>query len=135
MARLLPRLVPALLCVLLAAPPGAQSGAVTERDLAGIVEEQALLTRQLERLRDTMEVLLQRIEAEGKTRTAELLREGLMLLAQRGETGGGALTPAERMQEAREALESGKLVQSLEIQRALITDLERLLSILRDQKN
>src|SRR5262245_54847496 len=96
----LPRLAPLLLSLLLALPLSlllarparAQAGGITERDLAGIVEEQALLTRQLERLRDTMEVLLQRIEAEGRTRTAELLREGLTLLGQRADAAGGALT-------------------------------------------
>ena len=125
----------AALTVFLGLPPGAQKSATAERDKSAIIEEQALLERQLERLKSTMEVLLQRIEAEGRTRTAELLREGLALLQQRTQDAGGELTPEERMQEARAALESGKPVQSLETQRVLIEDLERLVAILLDRKN
>ena len=89
-----------------AAPLFAQENpkAAQERDLEALREEQALLTRQLERLKSTMEVLLARIEAEGRTRTAELLREGLTLLQARAEAAGGTLTPVERAQEARTAL-------------------------------
>lgn len=128
------RLLAAAGFALLIGLPLAAQNAAAERDLNAIVEEQALLTRQLERLKSTMEVLLQRIEAEGRTRTADLLREGLTLLQRRAGPAGSPL-PEERMQEAREALESGKLAQSLETQRALIDDLERLVSILLDRKN
>ncbi len=128
-------LLAALFVALFALPGLAQKDVASERDLTAIVEEQALLARQLERLKGTMEKLLERIEAEGRTRTAELLREGLTLLQQRAESGSQGGTPEERMQEARAALESGQLVQSLETQRALIGDLERLVSILLDRKN
>ena len=103
-----------LSCVFLAlagAPAFAQEKVITERDLGAIVEEQALLERQLDRLKSTMEVLLQRIEAEGRTRTADLLRDGLALLQQRATSGGQPQTTEERMQEARAALASHKLAR------------------------
>ncbi len=109
----------------------------TSRELAGIAEEQALLRRQLQRLRNTMEVLLERIEAEGRTRTAELLREGLKLLDERAPANGETppLTLEELMEVSKDSIEHGQLVQSLERQEALIGNLERLLSILMDRKN
>jgi hypothetical protein len=112
----------------------AQTGAES-RDLGAIREEQALLERQLQRLEDTMEILLARIEAEGRTRTAELLREGLKLLSERVAASSGALTLDERMAEVQKALESGQLAQSLEAQKRLVADLDRLVSILLDRKN
>jgi hypothetical protein len=51
------------LSVALALPLGAQKSAAAERDQNAIVDEQALLERQLDRLKSTMEVLHQRIEA------------------------------------------------------------------------
>jgi len=118
------------------ATPSQEVGASRSRELAGIAEEQALLLRQLQRLRSTMEVLLQRIEAEGRTHTAELIREALALLDERGgDDGGSTVTVEERMGQARDALEEGQLVQSLESQTLLVENLERLLEVLLDRRN
>lgn len=109
----------------------------TSRELAGIAEEQALLQRQLQRLESTMEVLLDRIEAEGRSHTAELLRDALARLHERttATEGRPELTAIERMDRAREAIEGRQLVQSLEHQAELISELEVLLGILLDRKN
>ena len=91
------------------------------RELVGIVEEQAQLLRQLQRLRGTMDVLLQRLEAEGRTRTAELVRQALVKLDARSleKEGDRPATTEERMERAREMLSDGRLVQALESQTAL----------------
>ncbi len=119
------------------APPTAAQDGETNREIHGIAQEQDQLLRQMRRLRGTMEVLLQRLEAEGRTRTAELLRDAITMLDQRTtpETEENPLTIEERMERARETLRSGQLVQSLENQRGLVDELERLLSILLDRKN
>ncbi len=106
------------------------------RELAALVEEQQLLERQIQRLRGTMELLLERIEAEGRTHTADLLRNALVKLDER--SGTDAVTPLtleERMEHVRTSLDEGKLAQSLEHQEALVADLERLLAILLDREN
>jgi hypothetical protein len=93
-------------------PTSAQESGPSSRELAGIAEEQELLLRQLQRLRNTMEVLLERLEAEGRSRTAELLREALRQLDERRQgEGTGVLTMEERMEQARGSIESGQLVQ------------------------
>ncbi|MEM7308843.1 MAG: hypothetical protein AAF682_19325 [Planctomycetota bacterium] len=118
------------------AVPDEDDDVPVSRELAGIAEEQALLRRQLQRLRSTMEVLLDRIETEGRTHTADLLREGLGLLDERAAASGATpVTLDELMELSRESVERGQLVQSLERQETLIGDLERLLSILMDRKN
>ena len=118
------------------APVAAQDD-LESRELTGIVEEQAQVVRQLQRLRGTMEVLLKRLDAEGRTRTAELLREAITMLDSRTATEEGErpATIEERMERAREMLKSGQLVQSLNSQQALVQELERLLSVLLDRKN
>ncbi len=122
----------------LTAAPAPQDDLLHGKELEDIAEEQALLHRQLERLRKTMKVLLERIEAEGRTHTAELLREGLTLFDEL--TGGDDenathLTLEARMIEAKEAAERGRLVYFIEQQNLLISQLERLLDILHDRKN
>lgn len=119
------------------APAVQGQDAVTDRELAAISEEQAMLLRQLQRLRNTMEVLLDRIEAEGRARTADLLRQALTMLDERAaaNAAGSPLTMEERMEQARSTLAGGQVVQSLERQRELVLELDRLLSILLDRKN
>ncbi|MDF1801160.1 MAG: hypothetical protein P1V81_18490, partial [Planctomycetota bacterium] len=104
------------------------------RELAGLAEEQALLARQIQRLRQTMEVLVGRLEAEGRVRAVELLREGLAVLDSRAEEAG-SLTLDERMERAREELSGGQWMQSLERQRTVIADLEALLEVLLDRQD
>lgn len=135
------KLAPLALLLALVTAPGVARAAQDEaagdsRELAGIAEEQALLRRQLERLRNTMTVLLERIEAEGRTHTAELLRGGLELLEERSAPEGAApATVEETMELSRDSIEHGQLVQSLERQEETIAQLERLLSVLMDRKN
>ena len=129
-------LAAAAVAVLSIGSAGQTDDVATGRELAAIAEEQALLLRQTQRLRSTMEVLLQRIEAEGRARTAELLREALRLLDERSTGAAGTpLTVEERMEQAQAALESRQPVLSLERQAELVNELERLLSILLDRKN
>ncbi|MEW6073003.1 MAG: hypothetical protein AB1726_10495, partial [Planctomycetota bacterium] len=136
-------ILPALRCsavlaaaLLLLAPAGARAqggDGQTNPELAGIAEEQDLLMRQLGTLQTTMENLLERIEAEGRTHTAELLREGLALLAAAAADSG--LTVERRMGLVKEAIDEGRLVASLEHQDRLVAELERLLDILHDREN
>ena len=51
----------------------AQGDDALSRELAGIAEEQDLLRRQIQRLRQTMEVLLPRLESEGRVHALDLL--------------------------------------------------------------
>jgi hypothetical protein len=107
-----------------------------DRELALLVEEQALLQRQIQRLRGTMELLLQRISLEGRTHATDLIRRALEELDQRAaEAEVAPLTLDERMDAARAALEQGRLAQSLEHQEQLVAKLERLLAILLDREN
>src|SRR6187397_1049147 len=78
----------------------------TESQLA---EDQALLRRQLQRLRQTMEVLAKRFEEEGRTHAATLLRDGLKQLEVRTEELG-AKTIEELMNAAQESLAAGRSV-------------------------
>jgi hypothetical protein len=130
-------LIPLALSVLLfhAPPsPSIDDDALTSRELAGIAEEQALLVRQLQRLRQTMEVLVLRLEAEGRPRAVELLNEGIRLLEERS-VGARALTLEESMDDSRERIEKGQVVQSLGSQIEVIAGLERLLAILMERGN
>ncbi|HED65722.1 MAG TPA: hypothetical protein ENJ09_09230, partial [Planctomycetes bacterium] len=128
-----------LLCLPLLTPLSAAPRAqeqLESRELSAIVEEQDQLLRQLHRLRGTMEVLLERLEAEKRPQTAELLRQAIETLDTRiGPDGQAPRTLEERMEAARQALESGQLVRSLEEQQELIGGLEQLLSILLDRKD
>ena len=104
------------------------------KDLNEIVEELQLQRRQLVRLRQTMEILLPRLEAEGRTNAIQLMKEGLEFLGDRRESDG-SLTLEELMDEAREAVERGQLVQSLEQQALIVEALSHLLAILMDREN
>lgn len=117
-----------------AAPTQAATDEASNRELYGLAEEQAMLARQIQRLRQTMDVLVQRLEAEGRTRAVELLREGLQVLDKRGE-GSAAMTLDERMNAARDELSAGKWMQSLERQQEIINDLESLLEVLLDRQD
>lgn len=102
------------------------------RQKAGLAEDQALLLRQLARLRQTMEVLAQRYEAEGRTHAAKLLREGLKHLEQRATDANGK-TLEELMKAAREDLSGERTGQSIETQAEIVKSLERLYAILTDR--
>ena len=107
----------------------------TSRELAGIAEEQALLRRQLVRLRETMEVLAGRLEAEGRPKAVELLRRGLTMLEERGQEEADALTLLELMESSGEAVHTGQLVRSIERQEAPVMRLGRLLDVLLDRRD
>lgn len=114
---------PLLLALLLAplavslAPSEAQAAArddvANSKEAVKIAEEQALLHKQLKRLRRTMETLLDNLEAEGRPRATELLRDGLTLLDQRL-TERDSLTLDEIMNQSRTRLEHGQMVQALD---------------------
>jgi hypothetical protein len=121
----------------LLAPPARGDDITESREAVGIAEEQELLGKQLDRLRRTMETLLDNTEAEGRATTRELLEKGLALLAERsGSEGTSAeLTLDELMGRSRTRLERGQVVQSLEDQQALVSRLESLLSVLQDRRD
>ncbi|MBL8859999.1 MAG: hypothetical protein JNL28_15935 [Planctomycetes bacterium] len=110
------------------APALAQDG----RREAQLAEDQALLKRQLQRLKQTMEVLAARFEGEGRTHAAKLLRDGLKHLDVRVDELGSK-TVEELMLAATQALESGATVQSVENQEAVVKSLEKLYAILTDR--
>ncbi len=129
-------LIPFILSLALAAPlvTSRTDDALTSRELAGISDEQALLSRQLGRLRQTMEVLALRLEAEGRTHAVKLLRDGLELLNDRT-TETQSLTLEESMEDARERMQNGQIVQSLERQARVIEGLTELLAVLMERGN
>ena len=106
-----------------------------DRELAGLVEEQSNLIRQLSRLRGTMQVLLDRIQAEGRTRTAELLSDAIKRLDERMGGDAEGITLGEAMERARTAMAEGRLVQSIETQSKLVDELQGLLDILLDRQS
>jgi hypothetical protein len=112
---------------------GPQAAGGSSRERSGLAEDQALLQRQLARLRQTMEILAARFEAEGRAHAAKLLREGLSHL---GERGGeqGAKTLDELMGGSKSSLESGQTVQAVETQEAAVKSLEKLYAILTDRQ-
>ena len=79
-----------------------------------------------------MEVLLARLENEGRTRTVEVLRQALERLDAREEE---ARTLEEWMAESTDSLESGLVLQAVEQQARAVEELERLLSVLLDRAN
>ncbi len=111
----------------------AQGPGASSRERSALADDQALLQRQLARLRQTMEVLASRFEAEGRTHAAKLLREGLSHLADRA-ADQGSKTVDELMGGARSSLESGQSVQALEVQEAVVRGLEKLYAILTDRQ-
>lgn len=129
------RLLRALACAALALGPLLPAVAQQpDRELSAIAEEQALLSRQLQRLRLTMENLIPRLEQEERSHALELLRQGLTLLDERI-AEAGSLTLDELMKAARDGVESGRAVQSLERQEAAIKSLERLIAVLTDRES
>ncbi len=122
-----------LLCALVGTGTWRSAAAQESRSESQLAEDQALLKRQLSRLRQTMEVLAKRFEDEGRAHAATLLRDGLKQLDTRPEDVG-AKTIEELMAAAQENLEGGRSVQSIEAQEAAVRSLERLYSILTDRR-
>lgn len=112
--------------------PGPQSSK-SGREQSALAEDQALLVRQLQRLRQTMEVLAQRFETEGRAHAAKLLREGIAHLTARV-SDTGSKTLEELMTSSHQNLESGQPNQAIETQVTAIKSLERLYSILTDRQ-
>src|SRR5258706_15893145 len=102
------------------------------RTQASLAEDQALLLRQMKRLRSTMELLAQRFEAEGRKHAAELLRQGLKHLDERRPEFGDK-TLEELMGSSQQNISSGMSVQALETQQKVIEGLEKLYRILTDR--
>lgn len=121
-----------LACASLALPGRAQKSD-TRREQAALAEDQALLQRQLSRLRATMEALAQRFDTEGRTHAAKLLRDGLKHIDERA-AERGSKTLEELMTTAHSSLESGLSVQAIETQEAVVKGLERLYAILTDRQ-
>jgi len=116
-----------------AAAPALQQGASSAREQSALAEDQALLVRQLQRLRQTMEVLAQRFETEGRTHAAKLLRDGISHLGARA-SDAGQKTLEELMSSSHQDLEAGQHNQAIETQAAAIKSLERLYAILTDRQ-
>lgn len=109
----------------------AQEGGVS-REQQALSDEQALIVRKLARLRASMDRLAERYEAEGRSHAARLLREALVHLDER-QKARASKTLDELMSEAESGLTAGQVVQAIEDQKAIVNDLERLLSILMDR--
>ncbi|HIG10566.1 MAG TPA: hypothetical protein EYG30_03040 [Planctomycetes bacterium] len=115
----------------LSAPAGAQDNSLTSREQASLVEEQELLTRKLARLRDSMEHLVRRFDAEGRVHAARLLRDGLTHLS--AGTDLSETNVEHMMSSSYEKLRAGQSMQAIVTQEEVIADLERLLAILMDR--
>jgi hypothetical protein len=114
--------------------PGAQTPGGSSRERSGLAEDEALLQRQLTRLRQTMEILAARFETEGRTHAVKLLREGLSHISERA-TEQGSKTVDELMGGARASLDSGQTVQAVEVQESVVKSLEKLYAILTDRQD
>ena len=109
------------------------SGGIS-REQAALAEEQALIRRQLRRLRETMGALADRLESEGRVHAASLLRDALKDLDLRpGETDGRTL--GELIDSSENDLNDGRTMSALERQRAVEARLMRLLEILLDRRS
>jgi hypothetical protein len=108
-----------------------QEGGVS-REQQALSDEQSLIVRKLARLRASMDRLAERYEAEGRSHAARLLREALVHLDER-QKARASKTLDELMSEAESGLTAGQVVQAIEDQKAIVADLERLLSILMDR--
>ena len=125
-----------LALAVLAVPTGQASAAPQDqvsREQASLAEEQAHLRRQLRRLKDTMGILADRLEREGRTEAAELLRQGLEHLDLRNDQTA-ARTLEELMDSSNEDLRAGRTNNALENQERIVQSLERLLNILMDRR-
>ncbi len=123
-----------LLSSLVMTTPPSADDLVDSRERAALAEEQAHLARKLKRLHQTMRVLADRLESEGRPRAVELLRDGISLLESREDTGDGS-TLGERMQRSTEAIEEAQLVRSIESQQEVVQSLEKLLAVLMDRRS
>lgn len=106
----------------------------TSREQAALAEEQALIRRQLRRLRDTMGALADRLEAEGRVHAAGLLRDALSELDERPEDTGGR-TLEELIDGSKDDLSGGRTMSALERQQSVEARLSRLLEILLDRRS
>ena len=102
------------------------------RTRQALAEDQALLLRQLKRLRSTMELLAQRMDAEGRTHAAKLLRQGIVHLEERRAEYGNR-TLEELMEASQKGIDTGASVQALDAQMQVVKSLERLYEILTDR--
>ena len=102
------------------------------REQAALAEEQQHLSRQLNRLIESMETLARRFESEGRKHAADLLRKGLEHLTARDEEAS-ARTITELMEHSREDIETGLSHTALERQEIILNGLDRLLVILMDR--
>jgi hypothetical protein len=121
-----------LVALPLLAPRAAAAPQGETRTQASLAEDQALLLRQMKRLRSTMELLAQRFEAEGRKHAAELLRQGLKHLDERRPEFGDK-TLEELMGSSQQNIAAGMSVQALETQQRVIEGLEKLYRILTDR--
>ncbi len=139
--RTLAQLTPILGALLLISPglsrslqeETSQDGGIS-REQAALAEEQALIRRQLRRLRETMSALAGRLESEGRVHAAGLLRDALKDLDQRSEESNGR-TLEELIDSSRDDLSGGRTMSALERQRAVEARLMRLLEILLDRRS
>ena len=118
-----------LVCTSTLAPARAAARQGETRTQSSLAEDQALLLRQLKRLRSTMELLAQRFDAEGRKHAAELLRQGLKHLDERRPEFGDK-TLEELMSASQQNIAAGMSVQALETQQRVIEALEKLYRIL-----
>ena len=103
------------------------------RQRASLAEEQAILRRQLRRLKESMRALISRFEEEGRVHSAEVLRKALGHLDQRDEEQGSQ-TLEELMDSSHGELRSGLSGKALDNQEKVIAGLEKLLVILLDRE-
>lgn len=117
-----------------AAAPLQDDGAGISRAEAALAEEQALIARQLRRVREVMKSLADIREKEGRVHAAKLLRDALEELDRRDLTDGGS-TLEELMDASREDLRGGRTMAALEPQVQTLRRVVRLMNVLLDRKN
>jgi len=129
MSRIRPRV---LLLLFAAAALAAPAPAQSDTQIQTLAEEQEMLRRRLDTLRQKMTLLAGRLDAEGRTHAADLLRRGLARL-DLIDTSGHSLDRA--MAKAAGDLRGGTPGSVLEVQERIASDLEQLLSILLDRQD
>ncbi|MGK0218175.1 MAG: hypothetical protein ACI9HE_001663 [Planctomycetota bacterium] len=129
------------LAVLLGLSTPARAAASVQDDGAGITraeaalaEEQALIARQLRRVREVMKSLADIREKEGRIHAAKLLRDALEELDRRDLQDGGT-TLEELMDASRDDLRGGRSMAALEPQEQTLRRVVRLMNVLLDRKN
>ena len=98
-----------------------------EREKRAITEEQSRQIQRIERLRQTMVNLKQRMEQQGRTRSAQLLQQSIEFL--------GKVQMEKTMAEVVRHLEEGRVLQGMEKEQVLLNEIEELLAILLDRKD